>query len=115
MESLRVQLDVAPIDLTAQTLPTLLIRGMVTNLGGNTVDTQAYASELLVDGQPSMAWSMAIGNGSRAEGEQALRPGKLVVFERLMGDALFREPGDHVLVLRVRGVASAPVKVHLGS
>jgi hypothetical protein len=110
---IRVELIAEPAALTEQTLPTLTIRGIVTNLGSHTVDTQGYASELLVDDQPSMAWSMAIGNGARDARERALPPGERVELKRVMGSGLFKEPGDHTLVLRVRGVASNPVKVHL--
>ena len=89
MEPLRVEVDAVPAQLTPKTLATLTIRGMVTNLGTRPVDIQSYSSDLLVDGAPSMAWSMAIGNGPRDQKEEALPPGDLVVFQRVMGGALF--------------------------
>jgi hypothetical protein len=113
MEQLKVRVDTVPAEVTAQTLPTLTVRGMVTNVGLKPVDIQSYASDLLVDGAASMAWSMAIGNGSRDERERALPPGEMVVFQRVMGSALFDRPGDHVLVLRVQGIDSPPFTVRL--
>lgn len=115
MDPPRIQVELAarPADLTASSLPDLTVAGAVTNLGDGTIDTQAYASELRVDGVPSMAWSMAIGNGTRDERESALPRGERVEFRRVMGAGLFSTPGEHTLVLRVRGVDSPPVTVRL--
>lgn len=113
METLSVRLEAVPQELTSETLAKFTVSGIITNYGTRTIDTQAYASELLVDNQPSMAWSMAIGNGSRQPGERALSPGESVMVQRIMGNALFTTPGAHVLVLKVLGVASPPITVHL--
>jgi hypothetical protein len=111
---IRVELTATPLDLTLATLPTLMIDGAVTNLGDRPVETHIWASKMLVDGESSLAWQLAIGNGTRDPRELSLPPGERVEFSRNMGDSLFQTPGDHTLVLRVQGVLSPPVKVHLG-
>jgi hypothetical protein len=88
------------------------IRGAVRNLGSRDLDTRVYASALLVNGEPSGTWSLAIMNGLRDEWEFALPPGQRVEFRRLLpASSLLRGPGRYELILDVGGVRSAPVTV----
>lgn len=111
--SLVVDLVVEPARVTPVTLPELEISGFVMNAGTETVDTLIHASELLVDGEPSAAWMLAIGSGTRDEREAALPPGERVEFVRVMGGSLFTSAGEHELVLVVHGTVSLPVRVTL--
>lgn len=111
--SIRVALTAEPERLTPSTLPSLTIGATVTNLETAPVDLEVPASQLLVDGEPSLSWGFAIANGTRDERECALPPGEHLTFRRVMGAALFRAEGEHELVLAVRGVRSAPVIVRL--
>jgi hypothetical protein len=107
---LEVELSVTPASASADTL--LDIGGTVRNVGLATVDTQTWASRLLVDGKPSENWAWAIGNGLRDEREFALKPGDLIEFHRsLPASVVLPGPGPHELRLEVSGVLSAPVTV----
>ncbi len=111
--SLVVGLSVEPARVTSATLDELEIRGAVLNAGTETVETLIHASDLLVDGEPSAAWRLAIGSGTRDEREAALPHGERVEFVRVMGGSLFTSAGEHELVLVVHGTASLPVRVTL--
>lgn len=108
---LHVDLAVTPERVTPETLDSLRVGVTVTNEDSETIDTQLPLSTLLVDGRPSQPWSLAISNGARDERESALPPGESVDAARIMGEDLVRDPGDHELVLEVRGVRSEPVHV----
>jgi hypothetical protein len=89
----------------------LAVWGAVNNRGKKVVDTELYASQLLVDGETSQTWSWAIGNGTRDEREFALEPLQTVEFSRLLpASSLLPDVGRHELVLVVRG-CSSPVTV----
>jgi|SRR5579859_1416237 len=108
-----VALDVQPTTVSQDNLDQLTVRGVVTNHGDAPIDTQLVSSELLVNGQPSFAWGLAIGNGLRDMRETALPPGEQVAFSRVMGKSLAQGPGDYEMVLRVLGVDSPAVQVHV--
>jgi hypothetical protein len=81
------------------------------NEGSETVDPGVRVSQLLIDGRPSMTWSMAIGNGLGDAREHALPPGERVQASRRFGSALFGSPGEHELVAEAAGVRSNPTTV----
>ena len=102
--ALRVQLNVV---LEGEGLS---VEAEVTNLGQDVVDPGLAGSTLLVDGERSVSWNVAVGNGAREAKASALPPGESVSVRRVM-EGLVRGPGDHELVLEVAGVRSAPVTV----
>lgn len=88
------------------------IRGTVRNTGEQTCDTRIWSSSLLVNGEPSMNWALAISNGLRDVREYALPPGESVEFRRVLPAAsLLPGPGRYTLVLEVRGERSQPVVI----
>jgi hypothetical protein len=108
---LLVDLSVTPERVTQESLDSLRVDVSITNEGSETIDTQLPSSTLLVDGRPSSSWNLAIGNGARDARESALPPGQTVQAARIMGDDLVRDPGEHEILLEVRGVPSAPARV----
>lgn len=110
-----VALTAEPVQLTTSTLSSLELSGTVSNVGTTLVDPEISASQLLVDGESILPWTLAIGNGPQDDRERALPPGETVTFRRVMGAALFRTTGTHELVLIVKGVRSAPVVVQLSA
>lgn len=110
--SLRVELRVTP-DRVASREEELSVRILVTNEGSETADAGIVASQLLVDGEPSMAWSLAISNGARDVRERELPPGEQVEARRRLRGAFLGEPGEHELVVEAGGARSAPVSVAL--
>jgi hypothetical protein len=90
----------------------LEIRGTVRNTSEQTLDTRVWASSLLVNGEPSMNWALAISNGLRDVREYALPPGESVEFRRILPAAsLFPGPGQYTLILEVQGEQSDPVTI----
>jgi hypothetical protein len=87
------------------------IRVAAVNEGSDTIDPQVRASRLLIDGQPSMTWSLAISNGAGDMRETALPPGERVEAARQFGASLFRSPGEHELVAEAGGVRSDPATI----
>ena len=77
----------------------------VTNTGKATVATRLSSGgcTLKVNGQPSMAWNLAIGNGARNVDWDDLPPGKTVSLRWPLGEALFPAPGAYHLVLLCAG------------
>ena len=107
---LEVELTVMPTRVSNDAV--LDIRGTVGNVGQSEVDTEVWASTLLVNEEPSETWSWAIANGLRDEREFALAPGERYEFRRtLPSSSLFRKPGQYELVLEVGGSRSPVVSV----
>jgi len=73
-----------------------------TNSGNETVDPQLFALRLLVDGEYSPAFDLAIGNGVVPAGWTSLAPGATTrPHYWQLGEALFAEPGEFHLTLRL--------------
>lgn len=108
--SLAVKLFVEPARIAGDS--ELDIGGEVLNTGLATIDTRVSASVLLVNGEPSQNWPLAIGNGIRDERESALPPGEQVEFHRrLAASSVLRRHGPQEMVLVVEGVRSPSVTV----
>jgi hypothetical protein len=99
--------------VNSRTHYSLIVRGTVSNVGPVPLDTRLAQSELLVNSEPSLVWSLAIGNGPRDPREYRLEPAGSLTFARVLGGGLLQGPGDYELILRVRGVESNRVRVHV--
>jgi hypothetical protein len=108
---LRVEPTVKPERVTPAELDSLRVDLSVTNEDSETIDLQLPSSTMLVDGERSPSWNVAIANGAREARESALPPGDSITVSRVMGSGLVREPGDHEIVIEVRGVRSPPAHV----
>jgi hypothetical protein len=108
MAMLEVDLSVTPTRVSDDT--PLDIRGAVRNLGASEVDTQVFASNLLVNGEPSETWLWSM-NGLHDEREWALPPGERVEFRRILPASVLSGSGRYELVLVVQGIRSQPVIV----
>jgi len=109
-EPLDVELTVLPVSDVFSAL--LDIRGVVKNVGSATIDTEVWQSILLVNGEPSDVWGLAIANGLRDPREFALPPGDTVEFRRSFPSAsILQKVGRYELVLQVRGVCSPAVTI----
>ena len=114
MSELEVQVAVSPDHVGTGDLDGLTVHAVVVNRSDESVDTQLFRSTLLVDGERNQSWGLAIGNGARDAKERALPPGERVIARRVMGRALVSAPGEHEVVLEVRGVRSPPATVVIG-
>jgi hypothetical protein len=73
-----------------------------TNRSQDALDPQLYGTRLFVDGEPSPAFDLAIGNGVMPAAWDLLAPGDSTpVVEWPLGEALFERPGEYQLVLRL--------------
>ena|SRR5436190_23014158 len=108
---LRVEPTIKPQRVTPGDLESLTVELSVTNESDETIDLQLPSSTLLVDGERSLSWNIAIANGAREARESALPSGDSITVSRVMGGGLVRDPGDHEIVVEVRGVRSPPVHV----
>ena len=110
MVAFKVELTVTPAHVSDDTL--VDICGAVHNLGSSKINTEIWASILLVNGEPCENWSWAIANGLRDEKEFVLLPGERVEFRRTFpSSSIFPGSGRYEMVLKVRGVQSAEVIV----
>jgi hypothetical protein len=111
MPRLRVEPTVKPERVSPGELESLTVDLTVTNEDDETVDLQLSSSTMLVDGERSLSWNIAIANGAREARESALPPGDSITVSRVMGSGLVRDAGDHEIVVEVRGVRSPPAHV----
>jgi len=82
-----------------------------TNRSQDSLDPQVYGARLLVDGEPSAAFDLAIGNGAIPAGWESLPPGETTHdVEWPLGEALFEQPGEYLLVLRLEAVGRDPTE-----
>jgi hypothetical protein len=114
MSDLEVQVAVSPDRVGTEDLEGLTVHAVVVNRGNEPVDTELFRSTLLVDGRRNPSWGFAIGNGARDVKERSLPPGERVIAKRVMGRGLVSAPGEHEVVLEVRGVRSPPATVVIG-
>ena len=108
--SMTVELRVTP-DRVPSPEDELSVRVLVSNEGSSTVDTGIAGSRLLVDGEPSAAWSLAIANGARDVRERELPAGEQVEARRKLRARALGGAGVHELVLEAGGTRSHPVTV----
>ena len=107
-----LRLGVEPTDLELDGRDRLQLTVTALNAGAETVDPDLRRTDLLVDGEPSMAFAETIANGRRAEKWYALAPGDTVSMTwGGLGPALLPGPGDYVLELALDGQRSEPVTV----
>lgn len=104
--TLAVKLLASPTQLTMAERDKFMVGVEVTNRGKVAVDPQLSTGELTVNGERSMAWSLAIGNGAREPSWTSLPPGQTVGMSWPLGDALFDQPGSYHLVLTLGGQQS---------
>ena len=73
-----------------------------TNRSQDALDPLLYDARLLVDGEPSPAFDLAIGNGVMPAKWERLAAGDTTpIVEWPLGEALFEQPGEYELVLRL--------------
>ena len=83
---------------------------VATNTTRAAIDPQLYAARLLVNGEPSAAFDLALGNGVMPAGWDVLPAGATTpAVEWGLGEALFPDPGEYLLALRLEGSDWAPV------
>ena len=109
---LSIELVVSPEELDG-TESSLEIQVAVRNEGDSTVDSGIRGSKLLIDGTPSIAWSLAISNGTGDVRERELPPGESIQARRMMTGALLGGPGRHELTLEIGDARSSSATVTL--
>jgi hypothetical protein len=110
---LAIKLLASPVRLTMKERAKFMVGVEVTNHGETTAETHlATGCTLTVNGQPALAWNLAIGNGAREPSWYELPPGQTVSLSWPLGEALFDKPGDYHLVMTLgQQQASADVEV----
>jgi hypothetical protein len=87
---------------------------VVTNPGARTVDPRLHLVRLEIDGEGSLQWAEAVGNGLREEEWFALPAGRsLSASWQSLGEVLLPAPGVYTLQLRLGDAASAPAEVRV--
>jgi hypothetical protein len=102
--TLAVKLLASPTQLTMADRPKFMIGVEVVNNGATAVDPNlSTGCELTVNGAPSMAWNLAIGNGAREPSWYSLPPGQTATMSWPLGEELFPKPGNYHLVMTLDG------------
>jgi hypothetical protein len=96
---LDVKLLVEPATFAMADRPHVGLGYQVTNRSTSVIDAKAWEPVLLVNGQPSMAWSMSVYNSGYEIKWHHLPPHQTVSAFWLLGNALFETPGDYHLAL----------------
>ena len=98
--TLAVKLLAVPTQLTMAERDKFKVGVEVTNRGKIAVDPHlSTGCELTVNGDPSMVWNLAIGNGTREPSWYSLPPGQTATMSWPLGEDLFPKPGDYHLVM----------------
>ncbi|MGH2732934.1 MAG: hypothetical protein ACRDJG_08365 [Actinomycetota bacterium] len=105
-----VKLTAEPLRLTMEERKDFKISIAATNRGDETVDPELHRAQLLINGEDSNVWGLAIANGKREAKWFALPPGETVSMTwSSMGASLFPNPGTFDLVLRFQDRELAPL------
>jgi hypothetical protein len=110
----------APVEIRLLAEPTRLTMagrdrfrvGLVAvNTSDAAIDPGLFAARLLVDGEPSPAFDLALGSGVVPAGWDVLAAGaETPPVEYPLGEALFPAPGEYRLVLRLDVAGRPPVE-----
>ena len=82
------------------------------NTGNTAVDPTLYDTELLVESEHNYAWDLAVQNGPREEAWWNLQPGETVTATWALGEAMFTQPGEYQVTLRL-GTQESSVHVRV--
>lgn len=110
-QPLTVVLEARPLQLAMAERRAFRLTIKVTNTTTATLDPDLDRSELLVNGEPTIAWPNTIMNSGRSTEWTALPSGHSVGGTWSIGERLFSAPGEYNLTLRVSGVVSPAVQV----
>ncbi len=83
---------------------------VATNTSDSALDPHLFAARLLVNGTPSPAFDLATGNTMPAKWDLLPAGDTTPLIEWPLGEALFEEPGEYELVLRLEWDDWAPVE-----
>jgi hypothetical protein len=107
-----LRLGIEPTDLELDERDRMKLTVTAVNAGAEMIDPELRRTDLLVDGEPSMAFSETIANGRRAEKWYALPPGDTVSMTwGGLGSILLPGPGEYTLELALDNERSEPVTV----
>jgi hypothetical protein len=108
---IQVRLLVAPARLSMSERDDFRIGLVATNTSDAAIDPHLYATRLLVNGEASVAFDLALGNGVMPAKWDVLPAGDTTpAAEWWLGPALFTEPGDYLLMLRLDWEGWTPVE-----
>lgn len=97
------QLHVSPLQVSMAALDSFDLALTARNQGADTIDPELHNAKLLVNGEFSIAFMLAVGNGTRGEEWFALPPGNEARIHWNMWN-LFPGPGRYELVLDWHGL-----------
>ena len=108
---IEIRLLAAPTRLSMNERDRFHIGLVASNTSDAAVDPRLYAARLLVNGTPSPAFDLALGNGVMPAKWDVLPAGETTPpVEWPLGAALFSKPGEYVLVLRLDWEGWTPVE-----
>lgn len=105
--SLEITLRAQPAQLTMAERSTFKVGLTAVNRGSSTIDPKLHESVLTVNDARAYAWDLSIQNGPRDAKWSALPPAERIEIEWPLGEALFEQPGDYHLVLKLDGQESS--------
>jgi hypothetical protein len=105
-----IQIIAEPLQFSMDERANFKIGMEARNVGDEAINPKLYESELLVEGERSLAWNLAVSNGLREEAWWNLEPGKTVTASWSLGEAMFPQPGKYEVVLRL-GTQESSVRV----
>ena len=113
-EMIKVALTAEPLQFTMSERKNFKISIAATNQGDEVVNPELYRAKLSINGEDSIVWMLAIGNGAREKKWFALPPGETVSLTwPSLGESLFPNPGVFEMVLRYFDTELAPIQVQV--
>ena len=107
---IEIRLLVTPTRLSMSERDRFRIGLTATNTTDTALDPHLFGVRLLVNGTPSAAFDLAVGNVMPAKWDVLPAAETTPPIEWPLGTALFTEPGEYVLVLRLEWEGWTPVE-----
>jgi hypothetical protein len=112
--SIQLKLTAEPLQFSMAERQGFKLTIAATNRGNQVVDPELHRVLLFVNGQESMVWNEAIGNGRREDKWFALPPGDTVSMTwSSMGPFLFTAPGEYMLAAHYGDTQLEPIQIHV--
>ena len=99
--AISIQIIAEPLELKINELNQFNIGVEATNNSDKPIDPKMYDIVLEVDGERNYAWDLAIQNSPREEAWWNLEPGETITALWPLGEAMFAQPGQYEIVIRL--------------
>jgi hypothetical protein len=105
--TVELQITAEPIEFPMEKRSSFKIGFRLKNVSDGPIDPKIHETALLVNGEHSFAWDLAVQNGPRENAWWQLEPGQALSAFWPLGESMFARPGIYDATLRLGAMESS--------